>query len=137
MLSTSCCDCATATRQKMVVFDATMLMLLLRPGINAPLDPKTGKPVEQAEARLAHHLTSLEKSKTRIIIPAPALSEILVRAGPTGTRLVAQIQKSSVFRIAPFDTRAAIELAAMTHAALTAGEKRSGVQAPWAKVKFD
>lgn len=121
----------------MVVFDATMLLLLLRPGISPPLDPVTGEPVEQAETRLAHHVANLEMSKTRVIIPTPALSELLVRAGPAGTALVVQIQKSSVFRIAPFDTRAAIELAAMTHAALTAGEKRSGVLAPWTKVKFD
>jgi hypothetical protein len=121
----------------MVVFDATMLLLLLRPGVKAPLDPSTGKPVEEAEARLAHHVANLEKSKTRIVIATPALSELLVRAGPAGTALVAQIQKSAVFRIAPFDTRAAIELATMTHAALTAGEKRNGIQAPWSKVKFD
>ena len=79
----------------------------------------------------------LEKSKTRIIIPTPGLSELLVRAGPAGAALVAQIQRSSVFRIAPFDTRAAIELAAMTNSALSAGEKRSGVLAPWTKIKFD
>ena len=121
----------------MVVFDATMLLLLLRPSVSAPLDPTTGKPVEQADARLAHHVAALEKSKTRIIIPTPGLSELLVRAGPAGAALVAQIQRSSVFRIAPFDTRAAIELAAMTNSALSAGEKRSGVLAPWTKIKFD
>ena len=44
---------------------------------------------------------------------------------------------SARFKIVPFDTRAAVELAALTREALATGDKRSGSTAPWAKVKFD
>jgi hypothetical protein len=37
----------------------------------------------------------------------------------------------------PFDTIAAVEAALMTRAALSTGDKRGGLGAPWAKVKFD
>ncbi len=37
----------------MVVFDTTFTLILLRPGVQPPLDPGTGKPVEHAEARIA------------------------------------------------------------------------------------
>jgi hypothetical protein len=50
---------------------------------------------------------------------------------------VEHLQKYSVFRIEPFDTKAAIEVAAMTRAALDSGKKRGQSSASWAKVKFD
>ncbi|HSA79224.1 MAG TPA: hypothetical protein VLE23_00295 [Geminicoccaceae bacterium] len=121
----------------MVVFDATMMLLLMRPNVRAPLDPATGQPVEHAEERIAFLVQGLEKARTRILIPTPVLSEILVKAGSAGPGLVRQIQEKAVFRIAPFDTIAAIEVAAMTHAALEAGDKRGGAGGDWAKIKYD
>jgi hypothetical protein len=121
----------------MVVFDATMLSLLLREGAKAPLDPVSGKPVEYAAIRIAHLVEQLEKSRTIIIIPTPALTEILIRAGAAGPAIVARIQKSSVLRIQSFDARAAVELAQMTNALTSAADKRAAIDAPWAKIKFD
>lgn len=121
----------------MVVFDATMLSLLLRPGTKPPLDPATNQPVEHAEVRTAHLVERLEKSQTIIIIPTPTLSELLVKAGPAGNTFVARLQKSSVFRIQPFDVRAAVELAQMTNALTSGRDKRAAIDAPWSKIKFD
>ena len=119
----------------MVVFDTTTALLLLRPGTKPPLDPATGAPIEQAEARMALLVETLEKARTRIIIPTPVMSELLVYAGAATAELVARLTRSSTFRVAPFDTRAAIELAVMTRAALDQGDKRGGIEAPWNKVK--
>jgi hypothetical protein len=121
----------------MVVFDTTTSLLLLRPGTNPPLDTATGNPVEHAEGRLALLVDTLGKARTRIIIPTPALSELLVYAGTGMAELVARLTKSATFRVLPFDTRAAIELAVMTRAAIDQGDKRGGVDAPWNKIKFD
>jgi predicted nucleic acid-binding protein len=120
-----------------VVFDATMLLLLLRPEVSAPLDPATGKPVEHAEERIAQLVSDLEKLRVTIIIPTPALSELLVHSGAAGPELVKQISGAAAFRIAPFDTRAAIEVAEMTRAAIDAGDKRRGESWPWVKIKYD
>jgi hypothetical protein len=121
----------------MVVFDATMLSLLLRAGAKAPIDPATGAPVQYAEVRIAHLLEQLEKSRTVIIVPTPALTEILIKAGTAMGGIVARIQKSSVLRIQSFDARAAIELAQMTNANASASDKRAAIEAPWSKIKFD
>lgn len=120
-----------------VVFDATLLLLLLRPGVSPPIDPATGRPVEHADERIAQLVSDLEEAKVAIIIPTPALSELLVHAGSAGPEWVRQVTRSAAFRLAPFDTLAAIEVAEMTRVAIAAGDKRSGVSAPWVKVKYD
>ena len=84
----------------MVGFDAAMLLLLLRPDAGAPLDPQTGKPVEFVEERISRLITQLEKRKTQIVIPTPALSEVLVRAGAAAAEYVNTINSMTVFRIA-------------------------------------
>jgi len=122
----------------MVVIDATMLVLLLRPGAGAPRDAK-GRPVQHAAERIRHLVKDLGKARSKILVPTPALSEALVRAGVDATqKIIATLNKHSVFRIEPFDTRAAIEVALMTRAALESGRsKRDALKAPWTKIKFD
>jgi predicted nucleic acid-binding protein len=123
-------------KRRMVVFDATMLLLLLRPESGRPVD-SSGKPIEEVQARIAHLIQHIERARIRVIIPTPVLSEVLVHAGNAGPEIVEKLTRSTVFRVVPFDTLAAIEAALMTRAAIGAGSKRSGMVAPWAKVKFD
>jgi hypothetical protein len=47
------------------------------------------------------------------------------------------LQKYAVFSIEPFDTRAALEVAAMSREAIIGGNKRGNSVDPWQKVKFD
>lgn len=121
----------------MVVFDSTILLPILWPNVPPPIDPNTGQPVSDFRERLDFLVESLEKTRTKIIIPTPALSEILVRAGQAGPDYLARINSEGVFRTVPFDERAAVEVAAMTTLALNTGDKRGGVDAPWAKIKYD
>jgi predicted nucleic acid-binding protein len=121
----------------MVVFDATTLLLLLSPELSSPVDPMTNRRVEYAKERLDILLQELEKSRTKIIIPTPALSEVLVRASSAGPAYLDRLGSSAAFRIVAFDQRAAVEVAAMTRAAITAGDKRGGAEGTWAKIKYD
>lgn len=121
----------------MVVIDATTLLLLLRPGTPIPADAN-GLPIDRAQERIEHLVSQLDKSRTKIIIPTPALAEALVRAGTQGSQeLIEKLQKFAVFRIEPFDVRAAAEVAAMSRDALAKGNKRGKSDATWAKVKYD
>jgi hypothetical protein len=121
----------------MVGIDATTLMLLLRPGIPIPNGPN-GHPIDRPKERIEYLVQQLDKSGTKIVIPTPALSEALVRAGVAGSQeLVEKLQKFAVFRIEPFDLRAAIEVAAMSRDAVARGNKRGKSDATWAKVKYD
>ena len=108
----------------MVLIDATMLLLLLYPNAPAPLDPSTGKLVVDPQKRMDYLIQGLQKTGTKIIVPTPVLSEILVRAGTAGASYTSKLQSSSKFRIAPFDIHAAIEVALMAREEL--GKKRRG-----------
>ncbi len=122
----------------MVVIDAAMLLLLLRPESGAPIDSHTGKPVAEVKEGIDFLVMELEKSRTKLIVPTPALSEVLVRASLSDApRIVEEINKASVFEIKPFDALAAIEVAAMTRTALGEGDKKAGSSETWAKVKYD
>ena len=121
----------------MVVIDATNLLLMLRPDTPVPSGPD-GVAISHPKERIEFLVQQLDKAKTKIIVPTPALSEALVRAGVEASQqIVEQLQRFSVFGIEPFDTRAAIEVAAMTRDAKAKGNKRGASAATWAKVKYD
>lgn len=122
----------------MVVFDATMLLLAFRlDKVNPPIDPTSGLPVEYVRERIDELIKVLDKAKVKIIIPAPALSEVLVRAGEDTQTLINIIQKRAVFRVEPFDALSAIEVAMMTRHAIEGGDKKGGMNCSWAKIKYD
>jgi predicted nucleic acid-binding protein len=119
----------------MVVFDSKFLLLFLNPTLG-----KEGNPSGNVLAnfqRLEHLIQQLEKSRTKIIVPTPVLSEVLVYAGKARVAFVETLRNSSAFVIQPFEQLAAIEAAIMTRAALDADDKKSGLETAWAKVKLD
>jgi PIN domain len=121
----------------MVVIDSTNLLLLLRPGTPVPKGAD-GAPITRAQDRIQYLVHRLSKDKSKIIIPTPALSEALVAAGPEASqKIVEDLQNYAVFAIEPFDTRAALEAAAMLRTAMANGNKRGNSKAPWQKVKVD
>ena len=122
----------------MVVVDATILMLFFRPDAGVPTGPG-GAPIDFPKERIEFLIEETEKAREKVIIPTPVLSEVLVRAGPTASqKIVEDINRYSAFRIESFDARAAIEVAAMTRAALDdTGKKRGKATGPWAKIKYD
>lgn len=121
----------------MVVFDATTLMLLWRPDAPAPVNPESGKRLDHAKVRIEYLIKELEDKREKIIIPTPAISEILVRAGKSGADIVELINSTAVFRPAPFDMKAAVEVAAMTFGELNNKDRKKRSDKTIAKTKYD
>lgn len=118
-----------------VAFDASVLVYMVTPDANAPLDKTTGQPVIRCADRVSHLIATLQREKATIVIPTPSLAEVLVRAGDAAPQWLAMLERSRHFRIADFDKRAAVE-----HAARQAERKRSGTKSPAADrriAKFD
>lgn len=90
-----------------VAFDNTMLSILLNPNGRIPPDPVTGAIVEFAKERAESVLAEIQKSKSKIIIPAPALAELLTVIGPTAEQYINLINSSQIFEIAAFLSRGA------------------------------
>ena len=124
----------------MVVFDTSVLLLLLDPSAKPPNDPDTGAPLDQAAARIEHLVDTLTAAGTRVIIPTPVFSELLVLAGDAGPKYVQRLNGTSTFRVAPFDQKAAIEAAIMHRDALQRGGIRvdaAKLDVTRTKIKFD
>jgi len=79
----------------------------------------------------------MERSNETIVVPTPALAEILVGLGDSAPAVLDRLQRSARFKIVDFDVRAAVEMAAMTREAMVAGDKKAGSEAPWQKIKID
>lgn len=110
----------------MVVVDATILLLIVNPDAGKPLDEK-GKPIEDVRSRIDYLIEELGRPGTSIVIPTPALAEVLVRMRTADAqRILDELQKMKVFRIEPFDTRAAIEVSRITREALGTKKGRKG-----------
>ena len=104
-----------------VVFDASMLVYVVTPNAAAPEDKATGQPVQHCSERIAHLLDSLEQRGERIVIPTPALAEVLVKASEAAAEYLSRLTASRHFSIRPFDTLAAVE-----HAAIQRERQASG-----------
>jgi hypothetical protein len=115
----------------MVGFDASVALAFWFPDVACSID--------HAKERMDYLVEQLEAKRERILIPTPALTELLVRAGDAGPEFVNQLSKSSRFEIAAFDDMAAIEVALSIAAATGSGKKRGDgtSKETWAKVKFD
>jgi hypothetical protein len=64
----------------MVAFDSTILSLLLFPDADLR-QGEQGRLVEHARERVLGLVRELEHAKERVLVPAPALAEVLVTQG--------------------------------------------------------
>lgn len=119
-----------------IAVDSSALALIINPDAVPPIDPGTGKLLTSVQERVELLLAGLTAADT-LLVPTPVLSEILVKAGEAGPDVLVALQTLARIRIAAFDERAAVETAMMTRDAIAQGDKRSGSDQPWQKVKFD
>lgn len=113
----------------MVVFDANFLIFFLDPKLK---DGAGNNP------RVDYLVQTIDQTRDRILVPTPALSELLVGARDAAPRYLETINRSRYFRVEPFGERAAVEAAAMTRDAIGRGGKLgAALESAWAKVKFD
>jgi len=113
----------------MISFDTTFLTLMFVP--NAKHSEANAKD------KVEFLISDIHGTGERIIIPTPALSEILVKSGRAREEIIQTLTKSPKFLVAPFDIRSALELSLMTDAALTRKDKRDGAADTWVKVTLD
>lgn len=93
--------------------------------------------MRDAKARIDHLIKTLEHKGERVVIPTPALSEVLVHADDAAASYLEVLNSKSRFRIAPFDQRAAIELAVIIRDGPTTEDLRVGTGSTRASLKFD
>lgn len=115
------------------VIDASVLVYMLDANAAAPVDRKTGQAVSDCKARVDHLVETLAKRQDKLVIPTPALTEVLAKAGAAGPEWLRLMRQSRHIRFGDFDERAAIECAILAANRLANG----GVAGRRAKAKFD
>ena len=115
-----------------VAFDASVLVYLLDENAASPRG-ESGEPVEDCHTRVSHLIAELQRAKAKIIVPAPALAEVLVYGGSAAPDWLSILNTSRHIRVSPFDERAAVEYSVMERARLSAPRAHT----PRAKAKFD
>jgi hypothetical protein len=120
-----------------LTLDNSTFVYLINPEARPPIDPSTGRPLAFAKERIEGLIASLGRSG-RVILPTPALAEALVKAGGAAADIVQKINDKAQILVAPFDTKAAIELASL-HLEIEAatGSKKGTSLDPWQKIKID
>ena len=106
-----------------VVFDSTFLIDLFNPRLHG-----------DKRAALDFLVTELSKARTRILIPSPCLTELLIRAGAAKDKYVQQLGSGSAFDIIPYDRRAATECALLLEKAWDNKTQKAVIRT---KFKFD
>ncbi len=120
----------------MVAFDNTILSLLIFPDAELRQGVE-GRKVEHARERVLGLVHQIEEARDQVIVPAPALSELLVTEGVDVQDVLTTLRSSGFIRIASFDTRAAVELALRLRDARRAGDQREGLPITKTAMKFD
>jgi hypothetical protein len=117
-----------------IVFDTTYLVVLLQEKF-PPVKDRNDKPVSKARERINYLVEQLSANNSIIIVPTPALAEIMVRAGKAGPEYLGKLSNSSKFRLSPFDVKAAIEASEIIRKVKE--ENKGQPIEHWAKIKFD
>lgn len=101
----------TVIADSSVVFDTSALLLFLDPEARPPQDPNTGKPIARAHDRTKCLIERLRSNEEQILIPTPALAEVLVYSGEATESYLKIMEEQSVFRIVAYDKISARECA--------------------------
>lgn len=123
-----------------VALDATALILLLDDQANGPLDASTNRPVQNTTGRMTYLASQVSKARGRLVIPAPAFAEAIVKIEPSAVQQhLTIIERSRFIRIAEFNKLAALELAAMQRSLIDTFPRRlrKSETSTRSKVKFD
>ncbi len=112
-----------------VVFDASFLAILFNPKSNAS--------VTRAPERIDGLIESLSSKKDKIVIPTPALAEILVALAKSGPTYIEKLKQFTCFQVRAFDERAAVEFGAVMQARTKKKKQETRKSVSQNKVKFD
>jgi hypothetical protein len=116
----------------MIVFDTTALSFLFIPGY------VPSKPIKHGQERLEQLVETMAANQDKIGIPCPELCEFLVTCDEKQTDDFLKKERSSPWlEVLDFDEAAAVEVAFRTRRAIEEKDKREGLTATHAKIKFD
>jgi predicted nucleic acid-binding protein len=120
-----------------VVFDASVLIPFFDQNADVALDPETNEQVDKVQERLRYLVQSLDEAGENIVVPTPALSELLVGFGGASDGPIGTLTREKAFRVVTFDIKAAVEAALMQGNSTAVGRLRQATERNRHQMKFD
>jgi predicted nucleic acid-binding protein len=105
------------------------------PFLSILLNRKSAASVKKAVELVDDLVEELDKKNTKVIIPAPTLTEVMLKAPKSAHEYIEKIKEFLCFQIKPFDEKSAVELAETLRSSI--GRKRSKKEVSQMKVTFD
>src|SRR3982751_3059212 len=105
----------------LVAFDNTILSVLLFPDADLR-GGVLGLPVVRGHERVIGLVQELAETGDQVLIPTPALAEVLATPGCDIDEVLGTLRSSAYIRIGDFDLRAAVELAMRMRDAFAKGD---------------
>ena len=110
-----------------VCLDATALMCLLDTRTNEFHAPD-GSVVGHMQRRMDHLVATIDRAKGSVLVPTPALAELLVGAGAQRAAMLRALESGKARRIEPFGKMAAVHCASLDNQAISDGDKKDVVR---------
>ena len=92
--------------------------------------------LERRRKQIEYLIKTLSEDRSKLIVPTPALAELLMLPGLHLESALERIDRQVVFKIQPFDTRAAMEMSRLSTVGI-GEDKFKGQEGGWTKIKFD
>lgn len=121
----------------MIAVDTSVFLYLFMPDTSPPIDASTGRPVERCQERVEFLISTLSKTGTKLVLPTPMITETLVSTGESASAYLDLLRRQSVFRIADFDQRAALECSVMMSQHWAGSLKQLRTEVHRHRIKFD
>jgi len=120
----------------LVAFDNTILSVLLFPDADLR-EGAAAVSVDRARERVDGLVQELAQTGEQILLPTPALAEVLATSGCDIDEVLGTLRASVYIRIGDFDLRAAVEMAIRLRNAAAKGDIREGLTITKNAMKFD
>ena len=120
----------------LVAFDNTIVSVLLFPDADLREGAEAVQ-VDRARERVDGVVQELAEAGEQVLIPTPALAEVLATPGCNIEEVLGTLRVSAYIRIGDFDLRAAVELAIRLRDATGRGDIREGLAITKSAMKFD
>ena len=120
----------------LIALDCSALSIMLKEFVHKEVEDIIEKREEILQRRMEHFFSQQPGGSCTLVIPTPSWAELMTCV-PDIHRISQRVDSDPNMYFADFNSVAATEYGLLSAAAIASGDKKSGSDLDWGKVKFD